>query len=74
MPPASTAQQLLEYRAELRAGGIDPDLADVLVRDAASVLVQQSGLVTKPLPSAVITSTVPESEAGRGVGESKSPA
>ncbi|MGW0566084.1 hypothetical protein [Streptomyces tauricus] len=68
---ATTAQQLIEYRAELRAGGIDPDLITDLVRDAAQTIVMHCGLQTKPLPSSTIEPSGP-SEVPGGVGESKS--
>ncbi|WP_330339401.1 hypothetical protein [Streptomyces sp. NBC_00557] len=74
MPTPTTAQQLLEYRAELLAGGIAPDVADALVRDAAAEIIRATGLETRPLPSAVTASAAPASEADRGVGVSKSPA
>jgi hypothetical protein len=69
----TTAQQLIEYRAELRAGGIDHELANDLVRDAAQTIVMSDGLQTKALPSSVIEFSGP-SEAHQGVGESESPA
>ncbi|WP_406420891.1 hypothetical protein [Streptomyces sp. NBC_00842] len=47
----TTAQKLLAYREELRAGGMSPDLIDDLVRDAAQTLVMHNGLQTnKPTP------------------------
>ncbi|MFE9937379.1 hypothetical protein [Streptomyces hirsutus] len=41
---ASTAQQLIAYRRELIAGGIDHDLANDLVKDAAQAMVLNEGL------------------------------
>jgi hypothetical protein len=72
VPAQTTAQSLIEYRAELRGGGIDHDLANDLVREAARVIVANDGLCTKPLPSSVVEFTGP-SEVPQGVGESKSP-
>ncbi|MDX3634325.1 hypothetical protein PV728_29490 [Streptomyces europaeiscabiei] len=73
MPTQTTAQALIEYRAELRAGGIDHDLANDLVRDAAQTIVLNDGLCTKPLPGSVVAFSGP-SEVSEGVGESESPA
>lgn len=41
---ATTAQLLIAYRQELKAGGIHDELANDLVRDAASTLVTSEGL------------------------------
>jgi hypothetical protein len=73
MAASTTAQQLIEYRAELRAGGLDWELIDDLVRDAAQTIVMHGGLQTKPLPTSTIEFSGP-SEVPEGVGESKSPA
>jgi hypothetical protein len=73
MPDQTTAQQLVAYRAELRAGGLDSELANDLVRDAAQTIVLQHGLQTAPIPVSEIQFPGP-SGAPEGVGESKSPA
>lgn len=73
MPAPTTAQLLIEYRAELRAAGLDWELVDDLVRDAAQTIVMHCGLQTKPLPTSTIEFSGP-SEVPEGVGESKSPA
>lgn len=73
MPTQTTAQQLIEYRAELRAGGISEELTDDLIRDAAQTIVMHCGLQTKPLPSSTIEISSPAGVM-EGVGESESPA
>jgi hypothetical protein len=73
MPDQTTAQQLIAYRRELRAGGLDADLANDLVRDAAQTIVLHHGLQTAPDPASEIRFSGP-SGVPEGVGESKSPA
>lgn len=48
---ATTAQKLIAYRLELRDAGLDHDLVNDLVKDAAQTLVMNEGLLTKPLTS-----------------------
>lgn len=40
----STAQLLIAYRQELKAGGLHDELVNDLVKDAASTLVTHEGL------------------------------
>ncbi|MDX3199943.1 hypothetical protein [Streptomyces scabiei] len=73
MPAQTTAQALIEFRSELRAAGLDWELIDDLVRDAARTIVAKDGLCTKPVKVATTRFTgLPQ--ASEGVGESKSPA
>ncbi|WP_424918881.1 hypothetical protein [Streptomyces sp. wa1064] len=41
----TTAQKVIAYRKELLDGGLSPELVDDLVKDAASTLVMNGGLV-----------------------------
>lgn len=48
MPEATTASFLTRYHAELVKGGLDRDLANDIVRDAAHALVDATGLTVEP--------------------------
>ncbi|WP_086746206.1 hypothetical protein [Streptomyces scabiei] len=43
----TTAEMLIAYRRELYAGGIEPDLVNDLVKDAAQTMVMNQGLRVK---------------------------
>jgi hypothetical protein len=73
MPTRSTIRQLIEYRAELIARGLDDDLINDLVRDAGEKLVTHRGRQMKALPTS-LTQFAGRFKASQGVGESKSPA
>ncbi|MFF1417460.1 hypothetical protein [Streptomyces sp. NPDC058280] len=45
---ASTAEQLIAYRRELTNGGLEHELANDLVKDAAQTIVMNEGLKTSP--------------------------
>jgi len=40
----TTAKLLLNYRNELTGGGIDPECADLMTRDAAGIIINAEGL------------------------------
>ncbi|MFD9107156.1 hypothetical protein [Streptomyces bottropensis] len=56
---ATTAHRLIAYRLELREAGLDHDLVNDMVRDAAKTLVMNEGLLTKPHSSAPAPPDVP---------------
>lgn len=57
---ATTAQRLLAYRKELRDGGLDTDLVNDLVKDAAHEMLTVEGLRV-PASNPAIIGTSPTS-------------